>query len=340
MDKKLRIILAIIMIILMGQVACVDNNPDKLKTAEQVKVCELLPSVLHAPQYVAMSQGLFAEEGLEVQLITVDSKEKLILALQEGQTDIGLAGGDISIMSYGTGQEDYLVNFSQLTQREGSFLLGHQEPEDRFQWESLRGKKIIVEAGQERQQMLLEYLMLQQGLKPGKDVKVVADPDAAEVFLAGRGDYVVLKEPAVTWLMKAGLGYPQASLGTNSDFIADTVFMLRKSVLSKKPEMVQKFSNAIYQAQLWIDSHSPDETAQAILPSLPWIEADDLAEAVGRYQVQNTWRVTTVMDEGSFDLLQEIIVSSGRLESKIQSSLLINNHFARKAVLATRDKPY
>ncbi|NLO21792.1 MAG: ABC transporter substrate-binding protein [Syntrophomonadaceae bacterium] len=337
--KKLGIILVIIMISLAVPVACVDNEPDRPKRAEQVKVCELFPSVLHAPQYLAMNQGLFAEEGLEVEIITVDSKEELMLALQEEEADIGLAGGEISIMNYGAGQEDYLVNFSQLTQREGSFLLGHQ-PVDRFQWDNLRGKKIIVEAGRERQQMLLEYIILQHGLKPGEDVEVVDDPDAAQVFLAGRGDYVALGEPGVTWLMKAGVGYPQASLGTYSDFIADTVFMVRKSVLSNNSEMVQKFSNAIYQAQQWMDSHSPDETAQVIAPCLPWIEAHDLAEAVGRYQVQNTWRVTTVMDEGSFDLLQEIMVGSGRLESKIESSLLINNYFARKAVLTTQDQPY
>ena len=132
--------------------------------------------------------------------------------LQQGEADIGLAGGEISIMSYQAGQEDYLISFSQLTQREGSFLLGKQEPEDRFQWESLRGKKIIVEAGQERQQMHLEYLLLQQGLKPEIDVELLVDPDAAELFLAGRGDYVVQGEPKVTWLLKAGAGYPQASL--------------------------------------------------------------------------------------------------------------------------------
>lgn len=340
--KKLGIILAIMVVGLAAPIACMDKERDSPKGTEhqQVRVCELFPAILHAPQYVAMNNSLFAEEGLAVEVIRVDNKEDLILALQEGQADIGLAGGEISVLSYEAGQEDYLVNFSQLTQREGSFLMGRQLPEDRFQWDNLRGKKIITEAGQERQEMLLEYAMRQHGLKPGEDVGVWADPDAAEVFLAGQGDYVVLGEPQVTWLMKAGVGYPQASLGTWADFITDTVYLAPKRVLEQKPEMLQKFCNAIYQAQLWMDSHSPDETAQAILPCLPWIEVDDLAEAVGRYQVQNTWRVTTVMDEGSFDLLQEIIASSGRLDSKLESSLLINNYFARKAVLANRDAPY
>jgi NitT/TauT family transport system substrate-binding protein len=338
--KKLGMVCLILMISLMGSMACVNNEPEEKKGTERVKVCELFPSVLHAPQYIAMNQGMFAKEGLEVELIRVDSKEEFMRLLQQGEADIGLAGGEISIMSYQAGQEDYLISFSQLTQREGSFLLGKQEPEDRFQWESLRGKKIIVEAGQERQQMLLEYLLLQQGLKPEIDVELLVDPDAAELFLAGRGDYVVLGEPKVTWLLKAGAGYPQASLGCFSDYITDTVFMLKKSVLNQNPQVVQNFSNAIYQAQLWMDSHSPDETAQLIHSSLPWIEVHDLAEAVGRYQVQNTWRVTTVMDEGSFDLLQEIMMGSGRLESKIESSLLINNNFARKAVLVPQDNSY
>ena len=215
---------------------------------------------MHAPQHIAMNQGMFAKEGLEVELIRVDSKEEFMRLLQQGEADIGLAGGEISIMSYQAGQEDYLISFSQLTQREGSFLLGKQEPEDRFQWESLRGKKIIVEAGQERQQMLLEYLLLQQGLKPEIDVELLVDPDAAELFLAGRG----LCGPGRTE------GYPAAEgwsgylrpPGMLFDYITDTVFMLKKCIKPKSPGG-SEFQQCIYQYSCgWIVT--PDETAQLI----------------------------------------------------------------------------
>jgi len=337
--KRLEVLLAFALLTAVGLGGCVEVDSYQHKQTAQVDLYELSPSILNAPQYVAIDQGFFSDEGLTVELTAVKTIEDLITALQEGQADIGLAGAEVSIKAYQAGQEDHLVNFSQLTQREGSFLLGRQREYD-FQWERLLGKTIMIGYSEGKQVMVLDYILKQHGLNPEQDVDIIIDLNAVENFTEGMGDYVVVREPEVTCLGKAGVAYPQASLGTCTDYIADTVYMARKSILKNNPDMIQKFSNAVYQAQLWMDSHSPDETARAIAPFFLNIEANDLAEAVGRYQVQNTWRVTTVMDEQSFDLLQEIICRSEKMDAMVESSLLIDNRFTRKAVLSTGGKHY
>ncbi len=332
MQKRLGVLLAVVLLTAVGLGGCSNAEHDPQKQTAIVRLYEVYPSLLHAPQYVAITQAIFAEEGLEVEITLVPGAKELITALQEGHADIGLAGAETSIQVYQQGQEDYLINFSQLTQREGSFLLGHNR-EAEFQWEDLRGKSIIIGHPGGRQEMVLEYILKQHGLNPGKDVDIITDLHASEAFMQGKGDYVVLGEPAATELEKEDAGYAAASIGTASGDIPDTVYVARKSLLKKNPELIQKFSNAVYQAQVWVDSHSPVETAQVIAPFFPDMKLDDLAAAVERYQQHNTWRVTTVMDEQSFNFLQEIIITAGEMDTVVEPSIVINNDFAKKAVL-------
>ncbi len=332
MYKRLGVLLAVILLSAMGLGGCFNADADRQKQTDQLSLYEVGPSILYAPQYVALNQAIFAEEGIQVELTTVQNAEEIITALQEDQADIGLAGVEPSIKVYQTGRQDYLINFSQLTQREGSFLLGRKREID-FEWEKLRGKTIIVGYPGGRQQMVLEYILKQHGLKPGQDVDIHAHIDAAEAFMKGTGDYVAVGEPVVTWMENENAGYIAASIGTEGGIIPDTVYMTRKSMLQKNPELIQKFSNAVYQAQLWVDTHSPMETAQAIAPFFPGVELADLAAAVERYQQQNTWRVTTVMDEQSFNFLQELILTTGETDTAVEPHMLINNDFAKKAVL-------
>ncbi len=332
MYKRLEVLLAFALLTTVGLGGCVEVDSYQQKQTTQVNLYEVSPSILSAPQYVALDQALFSDEGIAVKLTTVQTAEELVTALQRGEADIGLAGAEISLEAYQAEYQDHLVIFSQLTQREGSFLLGRQRETD-FQWENLLGKTIIIGYPGGKQEMILEYILKQHGLSPEQDVDIIADINAAETFVEGTGDYVVLGEPEVTCLEKAHAGYPTASLGTACGDIPNTVYMTRKSMLEKSPELIQKFSNAVYQAQLWVDSHSPMETAQVIAPFFPEIDPSGLTQAVKRYQQQNSWCVTTVMDEPSFYFLQEIIRAAGQLDEAVEADMLINTYFAKKSVL-------
>lgn len=63
-----------------------------------IDVCEVTHSVFYAPQYVAMSQGFFAEEGLSVELTVGQGADKVMAAVLSGSVDIGLAGRKLPSM--------------------------------------------------------------------------------------------------------------------------------------------------------------------------------------------------------------------------------------------------
>ena len=309
------------------------------KTADLIPVnlVEVVRSIFYAPQYVAISQGFFKDEGLDITLSTAQGSDKVMTALLSGTGDIGLGGSEAPIYVYNQGQEDYVVTFAQLTQCDGSFLVGRQ-PEPDFAWENLKGKTIIGGRPGGMPEMVLEYILKKHGLTPGTDVEIITNLQftaTAGAFKGGTGDYVALFEPTATILEQEKAGYVVASLGVSSGEIPYTVFMARKSKIEQDPEMMQKFTDAIYRGQLWVDLHSSQEIAQAIASFFPDTDMDGLTRVVERYKSQNTWSTTPVMNEDAFLFAQKILQSAGELSSPVAPAVLIDHEFAKQAILKT-----
>lgn len=331
-----RSVIVLLLMVLIGGTLIGGCSRKETKPADLVPVnlVEVVRSIFYAPQYVAISQGYFKDEGLDIRLSTAQGSDKVMTALLSGTGDIGLGGSEAPIYVYNQGQEDYVVNFAQLTQCDGSFLVGRQ-PEPKFAWENLKGKTIIGGRPGGMPEMVLEYILKKHGLTPGKDVQIITNLQftaTAGAFKGGTGDYVALFEPTATLLEKEGAGYVVASIGSSSGEIPYTVFMARKSKIEKDPEMLQKFTDAIYRGQIWVDLHSSQEIAEAIAAFFPDTDIDGLTKVVERYKSQNTWGTSPVMSEKAFLFAQEIMQSAGELSSPVAPAVLINHQFAKQAV--------
>ena len=182
-----------------------------------VRLSEVTHSVFYAPQYVALEQGFFADEGLKIELTNGGGADKVMTAVLTGQADIGLAGPEACIYVYNQGKDDHPVVFGQLTKRDGSFLVGRADVP--FSWELLRGRTVIGGRAGGVPEMTLEYVMRQNGIVPGVDADVdttVQFNMMAGAFTGGNGDFVTLFEPTATEVAQAGKGYILASVGQES----------------------------------------------------------------------------------------------------------------------------
>lgn len=106
----------------------------------EVTLNEVAHSIFYAPQYVAIEEGYFEEEGLKIDLVNGFGADKVMTAVISGEADIGFMGAEASVYAYQEGATDPVVNFAQLTQRAGNFLVAREEMPD-FQWSDLRGKR-------------------------------------------------------------------------------------------------------------------------------------------------------------------------------------------------------
>ena len=133
------VILAVTALPMTAFAAEKDGGEEKLT---KVTLNEVAHSIFYAPQYVAIEEGYFSEEGLDLTLITGFGADKVLTALISGEADIGFMGAEASIYAYQEGATDPVVNFAQLTQRTGNFLVAREKMPD-FKWEDLKGKKVL-----------------------------------------------------------------------------------------------------------------------------------------------------------------------------------------------------
>ena len=146
MKKKFALFLVCALLCSFGLSACDNGGEDtKNETREEltkVTLNEVAHSIFYAPQYVAIEEGYFVEEGIKLELVTGFGADKVMAAVLSGDADIGFMGSESSIYAYQQGANDKVVNFAQLTQRAGNFLVSREKMPE-FQWEDLKGKDIL-----------------------------------------------------------------------------------------------------------------------------------------------------------------------------------------------------
>ena len=334
--KKYLIIILIILVVAVGITAFVllHKNNNDTKELKTIKVNEVTRSVFYAPQYVAIKNGYFAEEGLDIELTTGQGADKVMTAVLAGQSDIGFAGPEASIYVYNEGKEDYTQVFAQMTQKDGSFLVSKAKT-DKFSWQDLKGKTVIPGRKGGVPYMTFEYVLKKNGLNPQKDL--VLDDSIkfdlmAGAFAGGNAEYVTLFEPTASMTEAAGKGYIVASIGEASGEIPYTAYFAKKSYIEKNANVIQGFTNAIYKGEQWVKNHSAKEIAEVIKDFFPDTKLEMLTEALQSYKDIDAWKDNPVLKEDSFNLLQTVIKEAGELEKEADYSKVVNNNFAEKAI--------
>lgn len=169
------------------------EQPQEQASMVKVTLNEVAHSIFYAPQYVAIEAGYFADEGIELELVTGFGADKTMTAVLSGEADIGFMGAEASVYAYQEGTNDPVVNFAQLTQRAGNFLVAREEMPD-FTWQDLKGKDILGGRKGGMPQMVFEYILRQNGLDPSKDMNIDQSIDfgsTAAAFSGGQGEFTV-----------------------------------------------------------------------------------------------------------------------------------------------------
>ena len=298
-----------------------------------VTLNEVAHSIFYAPMYVAIENGYFEDEGIELTLVTGFGADKTMTAVISGEADIGFMGSEASIYTYNEGANDSVVNFAQLTQRAGNFLVAREEMKD-FKWTDLKGKDVLGGRKGGMPEMVFEYILKKNGIDPQTDLNINQGIDfgsTAAAFSEGSGDFTVEFEPSATALEMEGKGYVVASLGTDSGYVPYTAFSAKKSYLKENPDVIQRFTNALQKGMDYVRSHSPSETASVIKPQFPETTLEMITTIVTRYYEQDTWKSNLIFEESSFDLLQDILESAGELEKRAPYKYIITTEFAENA---------
>ena len=303
------------------------------KELVEVTLNEVAHSIFYAPMYAAIEEGYFEEEGIDLTLVCGFGADKTMTAVISGEADIGFMGSEASIYTYAEGATDHVVNFAQLTQRAGNFLVAREEMPD-FTWEDLKGHLVLGGRKGGMPEMVFEYILKQNGIDPGTDLEINQNIDfgsTAAAFSEGQGDFTVEFEPGATTLESQGKGYVVASLGEDSGYVPYTAFSAKQSYIDENPDVIQGFTNALQKGMDYVRDHTPEEIAAVIEPQFPETDLETITTIVTRYYDQDTWKSNLIFEESSFDLLQDILESAGELEERVPYDDLVTTKFAANA---------
>lgn len=331
MKKKICLAVAGVLSLSFG-VGCSTQQEETALTP--VRLNEVVHSVFYAPQYVAQELGFFEEEGLEVTVAIGNGADKSMTALLSDSADIALLGTEAGIYVYNEGKADYPKAFAQLTQRAGNFLVSRVE-EPNFEWNDLKGKSVIGGRLGGMPELVLEYVIKENGMVIGEDMEIINNIDfssTAGAFTGNVGDYTVEFEPVATTLEQNGSGYIVASLGEASGYVPYTVYMARDDFMTEHPEIIEAFTRAIYRGQQWVANHTSAEIAEVILPQFSESDVETLTTIIERYKAQDTWKTDPIFSEEGFTLIQDIMEQGGELSGRVPFDDLVQNEFAEKVI--------
>ncbi|PLS01995.1 ABC transporter substrate-binding protein [Neobacillus cucumis] len=328
---KLSFSLLLISVLMISLAACNNHSQTKNKKLEKVRIAEVTRSIFYAPQYVALAKGFFKDEGLDITLTTTPGGDKTMTTLLSGGADIALVGSETSIYVYAQGSNDPVINFAQLTQTDGTFLVA-REKIDNFSWDLLKGKTFLGQRKGGMPQMVGEFVLKKHGIDPHKDLNLIQNVDYANIanaFASGTGDYVQLFEPTASIFEKEGKGYIVASFGKESGHVPYTTFMAKESYMKENKATIEKFTRAIYKAQQWVQTHSAEEIAKAVEPYFPDTDLEIMKTVVDRYKSQGSYATNPVLDEEEWNNLQNIMKEAGELPKEVNHKTLVNTEVAK-----------
>ena len=335
--KKLKSLISIALVAVMSLLGAGCSSKDS--GLDKIKLAEVTHSVFYAPQYVAIEQGFFKDEGIEVELLGAQGADKTMAALLSGEVQIGLMGPEASIYVYNQGSKDYSICFAQLTKRDGSFIVG-REPNDNFTFDDLKGKEILGGRKGGVPEMTLEYGIKNSGLVIGEDttngeVNVRTDIQfgvMAGAFTGGEGDYVTLFEPLATSIEKEGSGSIMTSVGQETGEIPFTAYSALGSYIEQNTDLIQRFTNAVYKGQQFVQTHPAEEIAKIISPHFTELSLEDLTTVVARYKEIDAWCQDPVLKEESLTRLMDVMELAGELNERAPYNEIVTTKYAEKAM--------
>lgn len=315
MRKYLTLLVSLLIIVLCFVFYKIETRQEKTNLTK-VTVAEVTHSVFYAPQYIAIKNEYFKEEGLDIELILTPGADNVMAAVLSKDADIGLSGAEATIYVYNAGEKDYIKTFAQLTQKDGSFIVSREKIKN-FTLNDLKGKYIIGGRIGGMPEMTLEWALKENNINPKKDLTIdtsIAFASMSSAFIGGTGDFVALFEPTATQIENQGYGYKVASLGSLGGVVPYTAYNARSSYIENNKDVIRKFTRAIEKGLKFVHENDSETIANQILEFFPDTSLNDLTKAIEAYKQNETWPNNTTFTEESWNHLQEIIVEAGQLD--------------------------
>ena len=299
-----------------------------------LKLMETWRSIFYTPIYVSVAGGFLEREGLDVQFSTCPSRfPHPLSALHHDAADIVQSGIMRSIIASDWGAETVPLHFAKINSRDGFFILG-REPQETFDWESLRGSRVIPVGFSPMPWASFQYALRRHGLEPS-DLDLITGlslGDAVAAFRDGQAEFVHVAEPVVQQIIADGAGHLLAALGPENGHLAYSSFAATHRFLEAREEVASRFTVGFARALHWLSSAEPEEVSDAVAEFFPENSREVLAASIARYKDLDQWPVTPVLGQPEYDNLHDILLAAGMCRERQPYDKVVRTDIAEAAV--------
>ena len=325
MKKFILILVSTILVIIASILLTRKNTTSDLS---KLTLSEVTHSVFYSPLYVAIENGYFEEEGIELELVLTPGADKVAASILSGDADIGFSGPEATIYVYNNSNEK-LLTFASLTKRDGQFIVGDCSLKGKFTMKELEGKTVLAGRSGGMPLMMFNYAMKESNIDVSKVTidSSVEFAGLAGAYMAHQGDFVNLFEPNAFKVEQSASGCVLASLGNISGVVPYTAFYAKEDFISNNKTLLQKFNKAINKGLVYVHENSYEDIAKSIIGQFADTSLKDLIVLVTRYKDADSWYDSTFVNENDYDRLQDIMLYGKTITNKIDSKMLITNEF-------------
>jgi NitT/TauT family transport system substrate-binding protein len=303
-----------------------------------LRLIETFRSVFYTPIYVSVAGGFLEKEGLDVDFKTCPPEfAHPLSALNRGGADIAQSGIMRSIISSDWGAETVPMHFAKINSRDGFFVLSRTKQEP-FQWESLKGAKLIPVGFSPMPWASLQFALRRHGVEP-EELDLVTGlsfDEGISSFREGHAEYIHVPQPAAEQLLDDGTGHVAAALGPENGHLAYSSFAATNQFLDSQPEIVQRFTVGFANALEWLAANDAQEVGEAIASFFPEVSLELVVKSVARLKAQDNWPTDPVLAEPEYENLHDILVAAGLAKERQPYSKVVRTDIVETA-LASRD---
>jgi NitT/TauT family transport system substrate-binding protein len=302
-------------------------------------VAEPTHGVGYLPLYVAIRNGYFAKDGLDVKVMTVDGGSTHTNAVLTGQAFAFIGGPEHNAYAKLKGGElRAVVNVVDrgnvyFTARVGS------EPKAGQPWPAyFKGKSFAVGLYGGTPNSITRYLLKQWGLDARNDVTLIEMTTSAVLagVKSGRAEIGVTSEPLLTQGVKAGLWTePVINIPQLLGAYAYSTLNVRLESITKEPELVQKFVRGVVQG-IKFTYADPEGAAAIAKKEFPTMALDDLKATLDRTFADGLWSREGSVSAEAWNTGEAVVLAAGILKKPVPYDDIIDMRFVRSINAASK----
>jgi len=302
-----------------------------------LRLLEVIRTLFYTPIYVSVAGGFLEKEGLDVEFKTCPPEfGHPMAALKNGAADIAQSGIMRSIIASDWGAETVPVHFAEINSRDGFFVLSRTK-QDPFQWESLKGAKLIPVGFSPMPWASFQFALRRHDIDPS-DVDLVTGLDLDQAMAAFREDkaeYIHVPQPAAEQLLEDGSGHLAIAIGPENGHLAYSSFAATNHYLATEPETVQRFTVGYANALDWLAAHNAAEVGEAVAGFFPQVSLELVVKSVARLKAQDNWPTEPTLAQPQFENLHDILIAAGLCKARQPYAKMVRTDIVA-AALASR----